>query len=85
MAPEFLMKARLLLRSIPISSRFYNFFITDFVIFFLSATLLSPHCSLHLDLAQCLRVGPRPVQTHAFFAKLICRAGPMAKDTLIQN
>lgn len=34
MAPEFLMKARLLLRSIQISSRFYNFFITDFVIIF---------------------------------------------------
>lgn len=49
MALEFLMKVRLLLRSIQISSRFYNFFIIDFVIFFLSATLLSPHCSLHLD------------------------------------
>lgn len=34
LAPGFLMKARLLLRSIQISSRFYNFFITDFVIFF---------------------------------------------------
>lgn len=34
MALEFLMKVRLLLRSIQISSRFYNFFIIDFVIFF---------------------------------------------------
>lgn len=40
MAPEFLMKARLLLRSIQISSRFYNFFITDFVIFFISHSYL---------------------------------------------
>lgn len=42
MAPEFLKKVRLLLRSIMTGNRFYNFFITDFVIiFFISHSLIS--------------------------------------------